>query len=273
MKGFVAFATVLLACSVQAAQKWPHLRTTYGKWTPQPRTNEELSAAGWTLESTCGDNPHFVGNRWVDDDLSLVVITDVNGYVAGAQSLLPVSAVDLEAEYIKGNPWYNPTVIRGQDYMAITAYFVDPSTICTSGRTQAEFDEQGTGYMLALQHGETWEDLMNIPELASDLPDPAEFWYEHKCFPNMGTHYFNFNYDPAQTCAQLTPFQFLYKNGVLNAVVFQHIGDYYPSRMELVDETAINGVTYVAPDCIYDYAISPGIHAMHTYFSDYEVTC
>ncbi len=45
----------------------------------------------------------------------------------------------------------------------VTAYFVEPSTVCTTGRTQAEFDEQGTGYLLAFQNGPTAESLHYAP--------------------------------------------------------------------------------------------------------------
>ena len=42
-------------------------------------------------------------------------------------------------------------------------YFVEPSTICTTGRTQEEFDAQGTGYMMAMQNGPTAETLEIAP--------------------------------------------------------------------------------------------------------------
>ncbi len=34
--------------------------------------------------------------------------------------------------------------VEGQEYYATTAYFLDPEKICTTGRTQEEFDIQGT---------------------------------------------------------------------------------------------------------------------------------
>ena len=34
-----------------------------------------------------------------------------------------------------------------------TMYFVDPATICSTGRTAEEFASQGSGYMLAMQNG------------------------------------------------------------------------------------------------------------------------
>ena len=36
-----------------------------------------------------------------------------------------------------------------------TAYFVDPYIICTKGRTQSDFDRDGTGYALYFQVGPT----------------------------------------------------------------------------------------------------------------------
>ena len=43
-----------------------------------------------------------------------------------------------------------------------TAYFVSPSVICT-GRSQAEFDTEGTGNMLLFQNGETSMDTIEAP--------------------------------------------------------------------------------------------------------------
>ena len=43
-----------------------------------------------------------------------------------------------------------------------TAYFVSPEIICT-GRTQAEFDVDGTGNILLFQNGPTSQDVIQAP--------------------------------------------------------------------------------------------------------------
>jgi len=40
---------------------------------------------------------------------------------------------------------------------------VDPGTICDGGRTQEEFDRDGTGYALLFQNGETPEAIYKAP--------------------------------------------------------------------------------------------------------------
>ena len=40
---------------------------------------------------------------------------------------------------------------------------MDPSTICDDGRTQEEFDRDGTGYALLFQNGETPEAIYKAP--------------------------------------------------------------------------------------------------------------
>lgn len=59
--------------------------------------------------------------------------------------------------------WYRPdTVLDTQVYLT-TVYFVDPSVICGSGRSQSEFDSEGTGNRLLFQNGPTSSDVMTAP--------------------------------------------------------------------------------------------------------------
>ena len=44
-----------------------------------------------------------------------------------------------------------------------TAYFVSPDIICSSGRTQSEFDVEGTGNTLLFQNGHSKQDLTAAP--------------------------------------------------------------------------------------------------------------
>ena len=44
---------------------------------------------------------------------------------------------------------------------------MDPSTICDGGRTQEEFDRDGTGYALLFQNGETPEAIYRAPLTAT----------------------------------------------------------------------------------------------------------
>ena len=44
-----------------------------------------------------------------------------------------------------------------------TIYFVDPKLICGTGRTDKEFDKQGTGNLLWLQRGPKYTNVLKLP--------------------------------------------------------------------------------------------------------------
>ena len=50
-----------------------------------------------------------------------------------------------------------------------TVYFVDAAVICNGGRTEEEFNSQGTGDRLSLQNGPTSADLLNVPLNESEI--------------------------------------------------------------------------------------------------------
>ncbi len=90
----------------------------------------------------------------------------------------------------------------------VTAYTVDPDVICSSGRSEDEFLEQGSGNTVVFQQSADPTDLMVIPLTTAEMAEQWDgVWYEHNCFLNMGVHYFNFNYDPNQDCQEAFPFQ------------------------------------------------------------------
>ena len=63
------------------------------------------------------------------------------------------------------SPWYRSDNIFGEDAYLTTVYFVNPDVICSTGRSQAEFDAEGTGNTLLFQNG---QDLVSVPlDLAS----------------------------------------------------------------------------------------------------------
>ena len=56
-----------------------------------------------------------------------------------------------------------------------TAYFVDPSVICT-GRTQEEFDMEGTGNRLLFQNGPTSADTIKAPLTVDEADTNVSFF-------------------------------------------------------------------------------------------------
>ena len=90
----------------------------------------------------------------------MVVIYDANGYIAGMHSVVfkRFSRGNWQSDSI----WYRNDIIFGEEAYLTTAYFIDPSIICT-GRTQQDFNSQGTGYVLLFQNGPTSADIIKAP--------------------------------------------------------------------------------------------------------------
>jgi charged multivesicular body protein 7 len=82
---------------------------------------------GYNKIYECDKNPYFRGIQYMkDEDPQVVLLFDVNGYIAGIQSGIPNNLYN-------GYPHLNlqPPFIQDGDLFKLTAYFTDPSTICT----------------------------------------------------------------------------------------------------------------------------------------------
>ena len=58
------------------------------------------------------------------------------------------------------SPWYRSDNIFGEDAYLTTAYFVNPDVICSTGRSQSDFDVEGTGNTLLFLKE---QDLIAVP--------------------------------------------------------------------------------------------------------------
>ena len=76
----------------------------------------------------------------------------------------------------------------GEKAYLTTAYFVSPSVICT-GRSQAEFDTEGTGNILLFQNGETSMDTIEAPADLDEANNSVSFC---KIFEKL--HYFTVSF-------------------------------------------------------------------------------
>merc|ERR1712038_2210885 len=238
---------------VEAEQNWYSFQV---HWTPlvfdgfvsQPRTAAEAEAAGWQLVSNdCSEGASFPGVRYApvkDNGPDMVVIYDVNGFIAGMHSVVL-------KKYSSGN-WQSDS---------------------TWYRTETKFDVDGTGNILLYQNGPTTADVIQAPpDLDSTAGTP---WYRHFCFVNMGRHYFQLNYDTNAPCdsSSLVPIQLVYSGGVLNAFVWQHVARLPGDLWEEVNDLAISQIIDRPPDCFFDLTGSPGITTMHTYLRNYGTLC
>lgn len=92
---------------LSVSQSWPALKTTFRKYTSQPRTASEAEAGGWKLIDKCSSSSNFLGQRYAHpDDNSIVLIFDVAGFIAGSQSVVPWDKVNSTAIDISRRPVY-----------------------------------------------------------------------------------------------------------------------------------------------------------------------
>ena len=64
--------------------------------------------------------------------------------------MVPVEAVEDSVEVVQHPAYQLASWFSAPAYLT-TMYFVDPSLICAGGRTQDQFDSQGTGDRLVIQ--------------------------------------------------------------------------------------------------------------------------
>jgi len=110
--------------------------------------------------------------------------------------------------------------VRYGAYWVETAYFVNPNIICTTGRTQQQYDQQGTGYGLWLQNGTMplWaNNTVNVPTDQNALSSTK--WTDGKCFWTMGQHYW-YNLKSNMDCDDFFPYCLLYNSGKLDGFCF-----------------------------------------------------
>ena len=175
MKFALAFLVVLISLTfTKGEQKWYNYKTTWRfneshpQFFDQPRKESEAKDQGWTqISNDCSNNAKFPGRRYAsteDGGPGIVLIYDVNGFIAGTHSVVPKSKTyDNEYYPWTTSKWYRPDQIKGKDVFLTTVYFVDPEKISKNGRTQAEFNVHGTGDRLLFQNGPKSSDHVVAP--------------------------------------------------------------------------------------------------------------
>lgn len=262
--------------SAASADQWVDLKTTFGlnplgnAFESQPRTQEEAISYGYSpisADNACAGK--HLGFAYADpNEPSLVLLYDEAGYIAGVQSVLLDSAVDPAYAPLADIPAYTAGTFFEEKAWFTTAYFVDPSVICAGGRTEDQWNSQGTGDRLWIQVGETPDNFVKIPLTRAEA-DGTDNWYKHWCFLGMGTHYMEFNYEIDQDCSSVLPVQILYDQGVITGFVWEHLAHLPGERWEHPDTQAVNMIIDRAPQCALDAVFTPGLSTLHHYFYSY----
>jgi len=265
----VSLCLVQLGSSFLFAQnKWDGLSVTFGLnplssqyFSSLPRTEASAKSSGWTKISDCDTSSKFRGVRYVkDNDYAVVLLFDAQGHIAGQQAGVAVS--ELPTSYT-----FPPTQQRGQMFQLdngryfLTAYYTDPSTICSAGRSNAQFSTEGTGNGLWLQNSSNPEHSTKQPAREPSLAGTK--WTHGKCFPAMGQHYW-YNTAADMSCEDFQPVFLLYNEGVLNAFGWaMGLGQSSP-RYEHPTPSVFSGFMDPVPKCLSDY---PALSTMHIYLT------
>jgi len=284
---FLIVATCLAAYSIAAVSAdpaWNALRGSFliakqESFAPFPKTSGDalFSSENWTPTSgTDCKSGSYTGVQYIKngDDYSVGLLYDVQGTVAGIQLLVPHSAVLSEnnTHNYGSVPMYNNATYNDEEYFVLTAYFVHPSTICSTGRTNETLQTDGTGTGLWLQNGPTAESLIEVP-LTRPEGDDAETsgWTQNNCFPAMGYHNFyrlTQDYTPTE-CTTMYPIFGLYgRNRKLHGFGFITPGTFNNPRLEHPPPPAIKMILGETPQCVLDLEEKIGVTSLHVYFTD-----
>jgi hypothetical protein len=224
---FGFYFTLLMSIALTKAflfpKKWNNLKITWGinifkSFNSLPRTEQEAIGKNWKLQSDC---TRVNGRRYVlNEDLAVMLIFDQNGQIAGISSAVP-----------KNLPFNFPSS-KVQEYMmdegsfyTITAYFTDPSTVCSSSKTSG----QVIGDRLVIV-GKS-----KVLDVALNQSDVSSFWTRGKCFKTMGVHYWADLSGPLSAETEmdnLFPMFLLYNRGKLNGFGWAFNADLPSDRYE-----------------------------------------
>ncbi|XP_064603751.1 uncharacterized protein LOC135469143 [Liolophura sinensis] len=252
--------------------KWDALKVTWDinplssfAFASMPRTVGEARNEGFTQETSrceASASKPFLGSRYLKDgDNAVMLLYDRHGYIAGIQVGIPKGLPRNYPSSMMTPPW----IAEGNRYI-LTAYFVDPASICTSGRTSAMYESQGTGTGLYIQNGtDPVHNVLSIPHQEAAIANTK--WTKGKCFKTMGMHYW-YNLREDMSCDDFQPIFLLYNNGKLNAFGWAINADLQSHRFEHPPLASIGAFMEVPPKCL---ASQGRLSTMHIYMTDNPV--
>jgi len=254
--------------------EWDSLKVTWGPnplsreyFVKQPLTTAEAKKEGYEqIPGQCEGK--FLGQRFMKNkDIALILLYDTQGTIAGVQMAIPVSMVATKWYDFPGQKMFNRDTIDGTDVYILTAYFIEPSTICTSGRDAARLKKEGTGTGVWLQNGTNpISDSVQAPLYENDVYTTK--WVKGACFPSMGVHYW---YDNRldKDCDEFFPSFLMYNKGKLTGFGWDAVGKYeYTKRTEFPPLNALTSFLKPVPTCMEQrYKDAGGFTTMHLYFN------
>jgi len=281
MEKIILFAVILgIFASQTTAVYWDDLRVTFGPtpsgnfFAKMPRTARDAATEGWhSISSACTNLGQFSGYRYkLENDNSINLIFDINGIIAGIQALLPHDEIMHPGNGFRYDlvPMFQNETISGRLYVVLTAYFVRPDLICTTGRTAQDLIDQGTGTGLWFQNGQSPNALISVPRMRAAAS--ALGWTDCECFPGMGLHNFFEVHRWAETnCDRVQPTQAIFNlDEEMTGFVFQISGPSTSTRFETPPNAALYAIIGAEriPQCIIDKNTEFGFSSIHVYMVD-----
>jgi len=221
----------------------------------------------------CTNGGKFNGFRYIKDgDYTMVLLFDNKGSIAGIQMTLAKSQIlTSNNNFNYANvPMFQSETLNSQDVYTLTTYFVDPESICTTGRTAADLASQGTGTQLYFQNGPTPKDLIIPPKDRATAI--AQGWTQNNCFVGMGWHnFYQVEHFQDTQCLEVRPVFLLFnKYDQLKAFGYVAFGHAVSDHFEQPDATAIKLIVGdTTPKCLTDLATELTVSSMHVFFDNY----
>ncbi|CAF4932835.1 unnamed protein product [Rotaria sp. Silwood1] len=175
-----------------SGSEWDSLKITWGPnpfdpeyFVKQPRTITEAKENNYIqIAGQCEGT--FLGQRFMKvNDYGVILIYDKQGTITGVQMGIPASMITDTYYKYSTQKMFTRDTIAGIDIYVLTAYFVDPRTICQSGRDVSHLKHEGTGTGLWLQNGSNpIRDSIEMP-LYENMVNNTK-WIKGTCLPTMG---------------------------------------------------------------------------------------
>jgi len=261
--------------------EWNNLKVTLGipitsyGFNGVPLTISSAHSAGWTqIGSDCSNGGLYNGYRFVPEDESIAALYDAKGNVAGLQMLankekILTSQNGMANNYnFSGEPMINYETISGVDRIVVTAYFIDPASICTTGGRNVPSGQIGNG--LWLQNGPSPNDTFIAPKKRADAL--SEGWNNNLCLPANGHHnFYHSNLWDEDNCASMKPVWFFYNNyDDLMGFGFTLVGYDDSPRYQHPPGAIVKFVLADgAPQCAEDIGNGIGFTNINVYFETY----
>jgi charged multivesicular body protein 7 len=211
-------------------------------------------------------------------DDSVALLYDKNGIIAGIQAQIPHKQILKPGQTFRFDrvPMFQNITIRGEDFFVITAYFVNPFSICSEGRTLLDLALNGTGTGLWFQNGPSANFLIEVSK--DRATGWSKGWSKNNCWRAMGNHNFwqTEKYEE-HNCNEIRP-AFVLFDQVEDEMLgfgFTIPGSVNLTRYESPPNAVISAIINPTPPCLTAMNDRVGAATLHIYFVDqpWTITC